>query len=99
MAAISIPENIDPAHRLRNLVQLGSNVVVESDVPARRYLRSALEMEKMVKMCIGEFLYAVELNAFCTLRLMDGFVNFCTTIVISSPALLYLSAIMVLYSD
>ncbi len=59
MAAISIPENIDPAHRLRNLVQLGSNVVVESDVPARRYLRSALEMEKMVKMCIGEFLYDV----------------------------------------
>ena len=58
MAAVSIPENYEPAFRLRNLGQLGSNVTIEKDVPARRYLRSALEMEKMVKSFIHEFLYA-----------------------------------------
>ena len=56
MAAIAIPENIDPAFRLRNLGQLGSKVVIENDVPARRYLRSAAEMEKMVKNYIRNFL-------------------------------------------
>ena len=60
MADETIPENIDPAFRLRNLAQLGSNVVVENDVPVRRYLRSALEMEKMVNNIIPEFLFLFE---------------------------------------
>ena len=48
MAAISIPPNFDPSERLRKLGQLGSRVEVKNEVPARRYLRSATEMERMV---------------------------------------------------
>ncbi|XP_046860236.1 AMSH-like protease [Xenia sp. Carnegie-2017] len=54
MVDISIPENIDPAFRLRNLGQLGSSVVVENNVPARRYLRSGSEMERMANVYIEE---------------------------------------------
>ena len=50
MADITVPQNIDPASKIRNLSVLGSAVSVENDVPARRYLRSGLEMERMVKL-------------------------------------------------
>ena len=56
MAEISIPQTIDPTSRLRSLGQLGSNVAIENEVPARRYLRSASEMERMVKLYFIELL-------------------------------------------
>ena len=58
MAEISIPQTIDPTSRLRSLGQLGSNVAIENEVPARRYLRSASEMERMVTFCFFELLYS-----------------------------------------
>ncbi|XP_028414859.1 STAM-binding protein-like A [Dendronephthya gigantea] len=54
MAAITVPQNIDPASKLRNLGKLGSAVSVENDVPARRYLRSGLEMERMANIYLEE---------------------------------------------
>ena len=58
MAEISIPQTVDPTSRLRSLGQLGSNVAIENEVPARRYLRSASEMERMVKLYFIELLYS-----------------------------------------
>ena len=58
MAEISIPQTVDPTSRLRSLGQLGSNVAIENEVAARRYLRSASEMERMVKLCFIELLYS-----------------------------------------
>ena len=72
MAEISIPQTIDPTSRLRSLGQLGSNVAIENEVPARRYLRSASEMERMVKLYFIELLCIFVCQQACTLSILEN---------------------------